>query len=113
MSTLKVDYLVGRELEIPQIESLGDVESFVTTAGQTDFVLTRIDSTSKIRVYVDGDLATYEWVNLNTVRPISPAPTTGLVVRVFKVPGELAYKDYQNIADLVSDEALINAIIFS
>ena len=30
MSTVKVDYLVGRELEIPQIESLGDVESFVT-----------------------------------------------------------------------------------
>lgn len=105
MSELKVDRVVGRTLDLPQVDGIGSVEAFITTAGQTTFTLANITRDSQIVVYVDGSLATWSWVNDNTISISAPGYATGSTVRVYKVLGELAYKNVSNIVGTVSEAA--------
>lgn len=112
MSTVKADNFAPNLMPMIQIQDVGDLQSFVAAAGQTSFTLTEFDNTSQVRVFVEMDEATLTWVNNTTFTISTPVIAEGNKVRAYKVFGELAYKSYSNIADLVSDEAVINAIIF-
>ena len=112
MSTIKTDRLSSTHVPLPRVDGITEVELFVAVAGQNTFGLSGIDSSMQIRVFVDMDEATWNWVDSNIITVTAPTIPTGASVRVYKSLGELAYKNHANISDLVSDEALINAIIF-
>lgn len=112
MSTVKADNFAPTTMPMIQIQDIGDLQSFVASAGQVQFTLTEFDRSSQVRVFVGMDEATWTWVNQTTFNVSSPAIAEGAKVRAYKVIGDLAYKNYSDIADLVADEAVINAIIF-
>lgn len=112
MSTLKVDKVVAVIKPLPEVDGIGDLHVFNATGSQVDFVVTKWDSLSRIRVFVGNTETTdFVWLNNTTIR-LSSAPAAGQTVYVYKVMGELAYKNYADIANIVADEALINSIIF-
>lgn len=100
MSTVKVDNIVSSHLPLPFIQGVGDLQSFVAVASQSQFVLTKFDSKSKVRVFVGKIESTIEWINVNTFKVTFPAIVAGSKVYAYKVLSDTAF-------ELLGDSALL------
>lgn len=85
MSSVKVDSIVGSQMPLPKILGVGDSQTFVALASQTDFVLTSITRYHQVRVFVGLVEATYTWLNATTIRISAPVVAVNNKVHVFKV----------------------------
>lgn len=85
MSTLKVDKVVSSIAPLPVVDGARDVQAFVATQGQTQFVVTNFNSAYNIRVFVGLTEVQGTWTDINTVTVSDVTVSANDIVRVYKV----------------------------
>lgn len=105
MSTLRVNGIEGSSTPLVDVSLTSYAsERFDPVAGQMVYNLTnpKINDSSQVKVYQNDTLVTtWSWTNATQITLTGITIVAGDIVRVFLVPGELAYKNYEDISDLV------------